>query len=48
MKKSKKFEKLKPRNPYQTALVQRHGGGVKVHRDKTHYTRKIKHRVAYV
>ena len=32
------------RNPYATALQKRHGGGVKAHRDKTRYTRKVKHK----
>lgn len=38
------FEKMKARNPYATALQKRHGGGVKVHKDKTKYTRKVKHK----
>jgi len=36
--------KIKIRNPYATALVLRHGGGVKVHRDKKKYNRKLKHK----
>jgi hypothetical protein len=35
------------RNPYAVALVLRHGGGVKTHRDKKKYTRKIKHKGTY-
>ena len=39
---------IKIRNPYATALQKRHGGGVKVHGDKTKYSRKEKHKVRYV
>tara|TARA_B100000941_G_scaffold277428_1_gene240918 strand:+ start:640 stop:774 length:135 start_codon:yes stop_codon:yes gene_type:complete len=40
-----KNKKLKSRNPYATALMLRHGGGVKVHKDKKRYCRKQKHKV---
>ena len=36
--------KIKMRNPYATALQKRHGGGVKAHKDKSKYTRKVKHK----
>ena len=36
--------KIKIRNPYATALQKRHGGGVKVHKVKSKYTRKVKHK----
>ena len=39
-----KLETLKSRNPYATALTLRHGAGVKVHKDKSKYTRKKKHK----
>ena len=39
-----KASKIKMRNPYATALQKRHGGGVKAHKDKSKYTRKIKHK----
>ena len=35
----------KKRNPYAVALQLRHGGGVKVHKDKARYNRKVKHKV---
>jgi hypothetical protein len=35
---------IKIRNPYATALQKRHGGGIKVHGDKSKYTRKTKHK----
>ncbi len=35
---------MKTRNPYATALQKRHGGGVKVHKDKKKYSRKVKHK----
>ena len=38
------IKKRKIRNPYATALQKRHGRGVKVHRDKKKYSRKIKHK----
>lgn len=37
-------DKLKIRNPYTVALQKRHGGGVRPHKDKTKYTRKLKHK----
>jgi len=37
-------KEIKIRNPYATALQKRHGGGIKVHKDKTKYTRKTKHK----
>ena len=40
-------KKIAIRNPYATALQKRHGGGVKVHRDKARYTRKVKHKARY-
>ena len=39
-----KANKIKMRNPYATALQKRHGGGVKAHKDKSKYTRKVKHK----
>ena len=39
-----KIKKAKIRNPYATALQKRHGGGVKAHKDKSKYTRKVKHK----
>tara|TARA_B100001287_G_C22304088_1_gene354154 strand:- start:80 stop:319 length:240 start_codon:yes stop_codon:yes gene_type:complete len=39
-----KIKKDKIRNPYATALQKRHGGGVKAHKDKSKYTRKVKHK----
>ena len=39
-----KREKLKSRNPFTMALILRHGGGVKAHKNKKGYTRKIKHK----
>jgi len=41
---SRTRKKIPVRNPYATSLQKRHGGGVKVHRDKKRYTRKVKHR----
>ena len=41
---AKMRNKLKIRNPYTMALTLRHGGGVKRHKDKTKYTRKLKHK----
>ena len=40
----KKIKTLKNRNPFATAMMLRHGGGVKRHKDKTKYTRKTKHK----
>ena len=37
-------KKIKIRNPYATALQKRHGGGIRVHKDKSKYTRKKKHK----
>ena len=37
-------DKLKIRNPYAVALQKRHGGGVRTHKDKAKYTRKLKHK----
>jgi hypothetical protein len=39
-----KANKIKMRNPYAAALQKRHGGGVKAHKDKSKYTRKVKHK----
>ena len=35
---------IKIRNPYATAVQKRHGGGVKVQKDKSKYSRKVKHK----
>jgi len=43
MSRTRKY--ISARNPFASALQKRHGGGVKVHRDKAKYTRKIKHKV---
>jgi|TARA_B100001248_G_scaffold262217_1_gene256793 hypothetical protein len=40
----KKRQKLKIRNPIAVALQKRHGGGVKPHKNKKKYTRKLKHK----
>ena len=37
-------DEIKFRNPFATALQKRHGGGVKVHKDKKRYSRKVKHK----
>ena len=39
-----KHKEIKSRNPYTMALILRHGGGVKPHKDKTKYSRKTKHK----
>ena len=36
--------KIKIRNPFAVALQKRFGGGVKPHKNKKKYTRKIKHK----
>ena len=36
--------KVKFRNPYATALQKRHGGGIKIEKNKSKYTRKVKHK----